>query len=250
MQFDIKSRFSSQVLFSCELTAEIAGQSYGLQLGFAVKKAFEARAHLAGAHLADANLAGAKLAGAYLADANLADANLADANLAGAYLAGANLAGAYLAGAYLADAYLAGAHLADAYLADANLAGAYLAGAYLADAYLAGAYLAGAHLADAYLADAYLAGANGKKLVLVGKRPVLQMGPLGSRAAQLSAYLTDDGVYVRTGCFFGPLEGFRAAVRETHGAIGLHAEEYAAAIVMIEHHARLWTPAKVASEAA
>ena len=210
MQFAIKNRFTGAIQFECELTAEIAGQSYGLQLGFAVNKAFEA----------DANLAGANLAGA----------NLADAYLAGANLAGANLAGANLADAYLADAYLAGANLADANLADA----------YLADAYLARANLVGA----------YLAGANGKKLVLVGNRPVLQIGALGSRRAQLSAYLTDDGVYVRTGCFFGPLEGFRAAVRETHGAIGLHAEEYGAAIVMIEHHARLWTPAKVASEAA
>ena len=185
MQFAIKNRFTGAIQFECEITAEIAGQSYGLQLGFAVKKAFEA--------------------GAYLAGANLADAYLADA-----YLAGANLAGAYLAGANLADAYLAGANLA----------------------------------------DAYLAGANGKKLTLVGQRPVLQMGPLGSRCALLSAYLTDEGVYVRTGCFFGSLERFREAVHDTHGAMGLHAEEYAAAIVMIERYARLWTPAKAESEAA
>ena len=235
MQFAIKNRFTGAIQFECELTAEIAGQSHGLQLGFAVKKAFEAHANLAGANLAGANLAGAYLARAYLAGANLADANLADAYLARAYLAGANLADANLARAYLADAYLADAYLARAYLADANLAGA---------------NLAGANLARANLADANLADANGKKLTLVGHRPVLQMGPLGSRCALLSAYLTDEGAYVRTGCFFGSLERFREAVHDTHGAMGLHAEEYAAAIVMIEHYARLWTPAKAESEAA
>src|SRR6185437_11274668 len=107
------------VMFSCELDAEIAGKSYSLQLGFAVKKAVAARANLAGANLARADLADANLAGANLAGANLARANLADANLAGANLADADLARAYLAGANLADAYLA-----RAYLAGANLAGA------------------------------------------------------------------------------------------------------------------------------
>ena len=164
-KFEIKSRFSAEVIFSCELSAEVAGQSYELRLGFAVKKALEA---------------------------------------------GANLTGAYLTGANLTDAYLAGA----------NLTGA------------------------------NLAGANGEKLILVGKRPVLQIGPLGSRSALLGAYLTDHGVYIRTGCFLNTLERFREAVRETHGAMGLYAEEYNAAIVMIESHARLWTPAKTEVEAA
>ena len=170
MKFEIKNRFSGAVQFECELTAEIAEKSYSVRLGFAVKKAIEARAdledaylaradledaYLARADLARANLEDAYLAGAYLAGAYLADANLAGANLAGAYLADANLAGADLAGADLEDAYLARADLAGAYLADANLAGADLAGADLA-----GADLAGADLEDAYLARANLAGAN------------------------------------------------------------------------------------------
>ena len=78
-KFQITNRFTGAVQFECELSAEIAGQSFSLRLGFAVRKAIEARAYLAGANLADANLAGANLA-----DANLADANLAGANLAGA----------------------------------------------------------------------------------------------------------------------------------------------------------------------
>jgi len=55
MKFEIKKRFSGDVMFSCELIAEIAVKSYGLQLGFAVKKAIEAGADLARANLAGAN---------------------------------------------------------------------------------------------------------------------------------------------------------------------------------------------------
>jgi len=147
VKFEIKNRWTGAVQYSCELSAEMAGKSYAMQLGFSVKQAVAAGANLAGADLARADLADAYLADANLARAYLARANLAGANLAGANLAGANLAGANLAGAYLADANLAGANLARAYLARANLAGAYLA-----DANLAGADLARADLADAYLA--------------------------------------------------------------------------------------------------
>ena len=84
LKFQITNRLTGAVQFECELSAEIAGQSFSLRLGFAVRKAIEARANLAGANLAGANLAGANLAranlaGAYLADANLTRANLADA---------------------------------------------------------------------------------------------------------------------------------------------------------------------------
>jgi uncharacterized protein YjbI with pentapeptide repeats len=92
MQFEIKSRWNSEtVLFTCELTAEVAAQSYSLQLGFAIKAAVEARANLAGANLEGANLEGAYLEGAYLEGAYLARADLAGANLARADLAGASL---------------------------------------------------------------------------------------------------------------------------------------------------------------
>ena len=78
MKFEIKNRFSGEVMFSCQLTAEIASKSYGLQLGFAVKKAIVARANLADANLARADLADADLAGANLADANLVGTNLGE----------------------------------------------------------------------------------------------------------------------------------------------------------------------------
>ncbi len=228
MKFQIKARWSDEVRFECELDASFENQSYGIQRGAAIKLAVKAGANLAGANLAGANLAGANLAGANLAGADLADAYLAGANLAGANLAGADLADANLAGANLAGADLAGADLADAYLAGANLAGANLAGAYLA---------------DAYLADAYLAGADGEKLTLVGPRPALWFGPIGSERRTVYAYLTDRGIYVRAGCFFDTLEAFKAKVISTHGS-NEHAKEYAAFTALAECHFALF-PAEI-----
>ena len=146
---------------------------------------------------------------------------------------------ANLDGASLIRATLAGAILDGANLAGANLAGANLDGANLARAYLAGANLDGANLAGANL--------DGAKLL--SDRPIIQIGPIGSRCSYVVAYLTDAGVRVSAGCFFGSLDEFRAAVIKTHGE-SIHAREYAAAIALIEMHAECWTPAAVVSEAA
>lgn len=125
----------------------------------------------------------------------------------------------------------------------ATQARADLAGAYLADADLADADLARANLAGAYLA-------GDKKLKLIGPRPVLTIGPIGSRADTLVAFLTDAGIRIRAGRFFDTLDLFKVAVDETHGS-NEHGREYAAAIVMIEAHAALWSPAaEPAAEAA
>ena len=99
MKFQIKNRWTGDVQFECELSAEIAGMSYGLQLGFAVKKARET---------------GADLSGADLSGAVLRDADLSDADLSGAVLRDAVLRGAVLRGAVLRDADLSGAVLRDA----------------------------------------------------------------------------------------------------------------------------------------
>ena len=149
-------------------------------------------------------------------------ATKARAYLAGANLAGANLAGANLAGANLTRAYLDGAYLAGANLAGANLARAYLAGADLARANLAGAYLDG-----------------GEKLV--GERPVFQIGPIGSRCAYFIAFITDKGLRLRAGCFFGGKEEFIEKLQEEHED-NKHAQEYDAAISLIEKHYEIWTP--------
>ena len=91
-----------------------------------------------------------------------------------------------------------------------------------------------ANLAGANLARAYLAGAR-----LIGERPVFQIGPIGSRCSYFVAYLTDAGVKVRAGCFTGTLDEFRDKLSNTHGDNN-HAEEYRAALTLIECHAKLW----------
>ena len=139
----------------------------------------------------------------------------------GVYLGGANLEGANLDRAYMRGAYMGGAYLEGACLRGANMGGAYLGGACLRGANLDGAYL------------------DGKKLV--GERPILMIGPIGSRSDYFTAYMTDAGVYLRTGCFFGPVDKFRAALKDEHGD-SVHAHEYAAALDLIACHARLWAP--------
>ena len=227
----IKHRYTGNVLYEYEATDE--QQSSRLKMRAALESAVKSDADLR-----DADLRGAYLRGAYLSGADLR----------GAYLRGANLSGAYLRGAYLRGANLSGADLIDANLRGANLSGAYLRGADLSGAYLGGADLSGADLSDAYLRGANLSGADlsganlrGKKLV--GDRPVVMVGPIGSRSDYLTAYLTDGGTYLKTGCFFGTAADFAAKLTAEHGE-NKHAQEYRAALALIECHANLWSPAQ------
>ena len=100
-------------------------------------------------------------------------------------------------------------------------------------------------LEAASLAGANLDGANLDGANLVGNRPILQIGPIGSRCAYLVSYITDAGIKVRAGCFFGSIEEFEAACAKTHGDND-HGKEYAAAVAMIRAHAAIWTPWVVA----
>ena len=117
----------------------------------------------------------------------------------------------------------------------ANLYGAALAGAYLTGADLTRANLTGANLAGADLSGADLSGAIvADGYALVGRRPVLQVGPLGSRSATLIAFRTDKGLMLRTGCFFGTADQFVDAVRKTHED-STHAADYMAALDFIRN---------------
>ena len=127
--------------------------------------------------------------------------------------------------------------------ASAILRGADLSGADLRDANLRGADLRDANLGDADLSDAYLRDANGATLTLVGERPALSIGPIGSRTAYLLAFITDAGTAISAGCFFGARDEFAEAVDREHGD-SIHGDEYRAALVLIDAHARLWTPAQ------
>ncbi len=209
MKIEIKSRFSSDILFSIETNS----------LKLAVEAAVKSKTYLRGAYLG----------GAYLRDADLR----------GAYLRGAYLRGAYLGGAYLRDADLRGAYLGGAYLRDADLRGAYLRGADLRGADLGGAdlrgaYLRGADLRDADLRDADLRGAYLRDdLKAKIKNPIIQIGPIGSRQDWLFFKNTTKGIYAQTGCYFGSLEDFKNRVTQTHGK-NIFAIEYLAAIQFIK----------------
>ena len=127
-------------------------------------------------------------------------------------------------------------NLRGADLRGANLYGANLYGADLGGADLGRAYLSGADLGRAYLSGASLGGEFGK---LVGDHPLLQIGPVGSRSDWVQAYMCENGVVIRTGCFFGFLPDFESAVAKTHGN-NPHGREYAAAVTLIKAHAEIW----------
>ena len=220
MKQQIKHRHTDTVLFECDVPQDV--QASGRATRYTMEKAVKY----------GADLGGANLGGAYLRGANLRGAYLDGSYLGGAYLGGAYLDGAYLGGAYLGGAYLRGANLRGAYLDGATLGGAYLGGANLGGANLGGAYLRGTNLRGAYLD-------GGEKLI--GERPVFMTGPIGSRCDYLIAYITDKGVRLLTGCFFGDVETFRSKLESTH-ADNDYAAEYRAALALLEKHAEIWTP--------
>ena len=121
--------------------------------------------------------------------------------------------------------------LEKATFAEADLGGANLYGADLGGANLGGANLGGADLGGANL--------YGKKLA--GARPFFTIGPIGSRSDYVQAFITDKGVMIRAGCFFGTRDQFEQAIAVTHG-MNEHGTEYLAALALIDTHAELWTP--------
>ena len=228
MKIEIK-HINGGVLYTAEIADDCPEWR---RLRDAAETAVRAGAYLGGAYLDGANLHGAyldgaNLHGAYLGGAYLHGAYLGGANLDGANLGDANLDGAYLGGANLDGAYLGGANLRGANLRSANLDGAYLGGANLDGAYLGGANLRGANLRSANLRGAYLGG-NAK---LNGARPIVMMGPIGSRNDTLTVFRTDAGLRVQTGCFFGTDAEFLARVAETHGDTR-HGSDYRAALAL------------------
>ena len=224
MKFEIKSHSTATPIF--------VGKHKNLK--GAVEAAVKTGADLAHADLAHADLIRANLDGASLTRASLAGANLVRANLDGANLAGANLTGANLTGANLTGANLPLADLADANLTDANLARANLARANLAGADLAGANLTGANLTGANLTDAKV-GTGGDKATLVGPRPVVQIGPIGSENNYLHVFWCGDaGVRISTGRQKQITEAyFLERLADAHGEgdqANIHAQHYIEAL--------------------
>jgi uncharacterized protein YjbI with pentapeptide repeats len=112
-------------------------------------------------------------------------------------------------------------------------------GANLRGAYLRGANLDGANLRGANLDGANLGGANLRGAKLIGDRPIIQIFPIGLRSDFLTAFITDRGLLLHTGCFFGTVDKFKTALKNTHGD-NAHAQEYLAALSLIETHCKLF----------
>lgn len=132
------------------------------------------------------------------------------------------------------------AHEAEGNALRVTLEAAVSARAYLGDADLSGADLSGAYLRGAKLRN---------DLILRGERPIFVLGPIGSRCAHLTAYLTNEGIYLSTGCFFGTRIEFEAALDCEHGD-NAHAKEYRVALAMIGAHEELWSVKDEVKEAA
>ena len=102
-----------------------------------------------------------------------------------------------------------------------------------------GADLRGANLSCADLSGASLSG----EARLIGARPVVQVGPIGSRSDWLVAYLTDGGIRIDAGCQRQITRAeFETRLANTHGD-DQHAREYRAALAYIDAHAAIWSDA-------
>ena len=106
-----------------------------------------------------------------------------------------------------------------------------------AKADLGGANLGGADLGGADLRGAILS--DTEKVSITSSRPCLRINSLGSRNDELFLWLTDEGPFVRAGCFWGTLEEFEVAVKKKHGD-NEHAREYVAALALFRVHVELW----------
>ena len=213
---EIKS-IAGSVLYTADIDDSIPS---GLQLRVALEKAASDRTNLRRADLRDADLRAADLRGADLYDADLRRTNLRRTDLRGADLYDADLYGADLRGAALRGANLRGANLRGADLYDADLRGADLYDADLRDAKLRGAKLA-------------------DDLTLVGERPVFTLGPIGSRSDTFVGYVTNQGLRVQAGCFFGAPEEFTSALEAEHGT-NAFGREYLCALGLLKLHADLY----------
>ena len=114
---------------------------------------------------------------------------------------------------------LEAAHGASANLSDANLSGANLGGAYLRGADLDGAKV----------------GAGDDEAALAGSRPIVQIGPIGSRNDWLLVFWCGDaGVRISAGCQQQITEAyFLERLAEAHGEgeqANIHAKHYIEAL--------------------
>ena len=207
MLIQIKNRFTGMVIFqhSCK--------------GNSIAKTITA------ALLSGVNLSGANLCGVNLSGSNLSGVNFSGVNLSGSNLSGSNLSGADLYNTDLYNTDLSGANLSGADLYNTDFSGSNLSGVNLSGVNLSGSNLSGSNLSGAVLIDGSRV-ANGSS--------VIQLGPIGSRRAYLTAYITDKGLLFDAWCQRQiTREVFERRLTQEHGE-NEFAKEYRAALVFLD----------------
>jgi len=202
----IKHRFTDKVIFEAEIPDSIPS---GM-----VDRVLLEQAVAAGANLTCANLYLFNLSGANLSAVDLRETDLRASILRGADMRGAKLQGADTRGNIFSGAELAGADFFEARI-----------GSNLSNADVRNAKLRGAILRDG--------------LPLVGERSMISIGPIGWEQRTVFGWVTDKGLRVETGCFFGTREDFIKRLHKTH-ADNIHAKEYLSALAVIDKHFELW----------
>ena len=82
---------------------------------------------------------------------------------------------------------------------------------------LRSANLSYADLSSANLRSANLSSATFRGKKLVGERPFFSIGPIGSRSDYIQAWITDSGLMIRAGCFYGTKAEFESKLTDEHG---------------------------------
>lgn len=138
-----------------------------------------------------------------------------------AYAAGeTDFGNAYVNDFDLSETDLSGASFADADLILVNFTGANLSNCAFANTNLRGCKFHGAILDNADMSGCNIRGAAG----------ILAIGPVGSRGDMLYAVIHPDCLMVKTGCFWGTLDEFKAEVDEKYEGDPSH-EQYNRAVI-------------------
>ena len=125
----------------------------------------------------------------------------------------------------LSHADFSGADFSSVNFSGVNFSGAYLSGANFSGAYLSGANFSGADFSGATIKEG---------IKLVSYRPIISISCLGSRDSFLTAFNTEKGIFITTGCKIEiELESFVSMVKETHKG-GVHELQYLNAINFIK----------------
>ena len=243
MKYAIKHRYTDVVLYEADIPADTPS---GMQCRAALEKATQAKVNLSysdlsGSDLRGSNLSYSNLRGSNLSGSDLRYSDLSGSNLSGSDLSYSKLSYSNLSGSNLSYSDLSGSNLSGSDLSYSDLRGSNLSGSDLSYSDLSGSDLSGSNLRGSDLSYSDLSGAIVRHQKLIGARPFFHIGPIGSRCAQFVSYITEAGLLLNAGCFWGTVDEFRAKLADEHGDND-HAKEYEMALLMIEAHAAIWTP--------